>query len=224
MPGVSAEQVQTAKTVDLLSYLQANEPGELVRGRNGEFRTVSHGSLVISNGRWYWNRGRVGGRSAIDYLIKVRGMGFVDAVETVCGALASPAVFPLPAENTEPPPRKELALPPPARFPNNAAGYLQTRGIDAAVIRKCLDAGVLYESRHMGSPVCVFAGKDESGVVRFACMRGIYTDLKQDCAGSMKRFGFRFPAQNTSSASLAVFESPLCEAQHKGDYEKQVIM
>lgn len=214
MPGVSAERIALAKTVDLLAYLQANEPGELVRGRNGEYRTVSHGSLVISNGRWYWNRGRVGGRSALDYLIKVRGMGFVEAVETVCGSRAAPAVFSLPEENTKPPPRKKPALPPPARFPNNAAGYLQARGIGAAVIRKCLDAGILYESRHMGSPVCVFAGKDESGVARFACMRGINTDLKQDCAGSDKRFSFRFPAQDAESASLAVFESPIDALSH----------
>lgn len=62
MPGVTEEQVRLAREVDLLSYLQANEPNELRRVGN-EYRTVTHGSLVISNGKWIWNRGGVGGRS-----------------------------------------------------------------------------------------------------------------------------------------------------------------
>jgi hypothetical protein len=214
MPGVSADQVRAAKTVDLLSYLQANEPGELVKGRNGEFRTAGHGSLVISNGRWFWNRGQFGGRSALDYLIKVRGMGFADAVETVCGSRASPAVYSLPAENTKPPPQKELALPAFARFPGHAVRYLQKRGIGGDVIQHCLSAGILAESRYKGSPVCVFIGRDAAGDARFACMRGIYTDLKQDCAGSDKRFGFRFPARNAESESLATFEAPMDALSH----------
>jgi hypothetical protein len=68
MPGVSAEAVKAAKEVDLLTYLQNREPGELKRSAPGEYRTRSHGSLVISNGRWYWNREGFGGRSALDYL------------------------------------------------------------------------------------------------------------------------------------------------------------
>ena len=87
MPRVSAEQVKLAKKIDLLTYLQINEPHELVKPKHGtgEYRTVTHGSLVISNGLWFWNRGQVGGKSAVDYLIRVRNMGFVDAVKTVMG-------------------------------------------------------------------------------------------------------------------------------------------
>jgi hypothetical protein len=249
MPGVSAERIQAAKTVDLLSYLRANEPGELVKGRNGEYRTASHGSLVISNGRWFWNRGQFGGRSALDYLIKVRGMGFVDAVETVCGARASPIGVPaptkrsgwrgerrsdgaermpddrraqrsavrdddaLPVEDTKPPP-KELMLPAFVRFPSHVVVYLQKRGIGGDVIQSCFNAGILAESRYKGSPVCVFIGRDTYGEARFACMRGIYTDIKQDCAGSNKRFSFRYPARNADNASLAVFEAPIDTLSH----------
>ena len=93
MPGVSEEQVKLAREVDLLSYLQANEPHELRRAGSNEYRTVTHGSLVISNGKWVWNRAGVGGRSALDYLIRVRGMGFVEAVETVLGSRAAPVSF-----------------------------------------------------------------------------------------------------------------------------------
>jgi len=50
MPGVSKEQVDAARSVDLLTYLQCCESGELRRSGPDEYRTASHGSLVISNG------------------------------------------------------------------------------------------------------------------------------------------------------------------------------
>jgi len=42
MPGVTKEQIAQAKEIDLLSYLQANEPYELVRSGPNEYRTTSH--------------------------------------------------------------------------------------------------------------------------------------------------------------------------------------
>ncbi len=83
MPWVTGERLAEARRVDLLTYLREREPHELVRSAPDEYRTVSHGSLVISNGAWYWNRGQFGGRSALDYLVKVQGLSLVDAVETV---------------------------------------------------------------------------------------------------------------------------------------------
>ena len=57
MPWIDEETKKAAKEVDLLTYLQANEPNELVKSKYGtdEYRTKTHGSLVISNGRWFWN-------------------------------------------------------------------------------------------------------------------------------------------------------------------------
>ena len=85
MPNVTKEQIETARKIDLLTYLRLNEPDELVYINANEHRTKSHNSLVISNGKWYYNRGQFGGVSALDYLMKVRGADFVTAVETVCG-------------------------------------------------------------------------------------------------------------------------------------------
>ena len=208
MPGVNAEQIAQARSVDLLTYLQSAEPWELRRSGPNEYRTATHGSLVISNGLWVWNREQIGGRSALDYLIRVRGMGFVEAVVTVLGGAATVSVLPVkePEAQRE---QKTLMLPPPARFPARMLSYLQARGISADVIRRCIDAGILFESRHNGSPVCVFVGKDDQGQARFACMRGIASDLKQDCPGSDKRYSFNLPAQDPSIQSLAVFESPI---------------
>jgi hypothetical protein len=194
-----------------------------VKGRHDEFRTVSHGSLVISNGRWFWNRGQIGGRSAIDYLVKVRGLDFVTAVETVCGARASPAFPSLPVENIKPsPPQKWTFYPPkPERFPSRAVAYLQRRGINGDVIMRALQAGILYESRYYNpkseyhnAAVCVFVGKDESGKVVFAALRGIDKDFKMDKAGSNKCFNFCISAKNLASRQLAVFEAPIDALSH----------
>jgi hypothetical protein len=214
MPGVSAETVKAAKAVDLLTYLQNREPGELKRSAPGEYRTRSHGSLVISNGRWYWNREGFGGPSALDYLIKVRGMGFVDAVNAVCGASSVSLLVAREPPKEVPNELKHLILPEPVRFPTNALSYLQKRGIASDAIRRCFENGSLYEGRFNREAVCVFVGKDESGEARFACIRGINSGLKRDCSGSDKRFGFRLDATDRDCRSVAVFESPIDVLSH----------
>lgn len=69
MPYVSPEQLARAREVDLLTYLQRNEPDELVHFTGSTYTTRTHDSLKISNGKWcWWSRG-VGGSTALDYLI-----------------------------------------------------------------------------------------------------------------------------------------------------------
>jgi len=215
MPGVSGEQIAAAREVDLLTYLQEREPHELVRSTSGEYRTVTHGSLVISRGAWYWHRGGFGGYSALDFLVKIRGMDFVEAVKEVCGIRAPPALSSLAAKKDLPvKEQRVLLLPPPVKFPSRMLSYLQSRGINAGVIKRCLDAGVLYEGRHNGESVCVFVGKDEHGKARLGCMRGINSDFKRDCSGSDKRFGFRLLPHDTASSALVAFESPIDAISH----------
>jgi hypothetical protein len=86
--------------MDLLTYLQYYEPHELVRFLGNVYTTRSHDSLKISNGKWnWWSRG-IGGRSALDYLIKVRGMTLPEAVLQVDGqATITP---PAPSRKHEP--------------------------------------------------------------------------------------------------------------------------
>jgi len=211
MPGVSEEQVKLAREVDLLTYLQANEPYELLPPKNGEYRTATHSSLVISNGQWYWHRGGFGGASALDYLIKIRGIGFIDAVETVLGSKASPTFLSLPVEKMKPP-RPSFALPEVAAFPSNYVSYLQRRGISPEVINRCLETGILYESRKYQN--AVFVGKDEYGAARFACLRGTRDNFKADVPGSDKRYSFTLPAISPDSRHLAVFESPADALSH----------
>ena len=86
MPYIPPEIVKKAKQIDLLTYLQNYEPFELVEVCKNTYTTKSHDSIKISNGLWYWFVKGIGGKSAIDYLIKVRNFSFIEAVQTVLGA------------------------------------------------------------------------------------------------------------------------------------------
>ena len=44
--------LEEAKEWDLLSYLMVHEPEELKKSGPEEYRTKTHDSLVISNGKW----------------------------------------------------------------------------------------------------------------------------------------------------------------------------
>lgn len=94
MPYYSKEQIAQAREMDLLTYLQNYEPTELVHVTGNTYSTREHDSLKISNGKWmWWSRG-FGGASALDYLVKVRGDSFIDAVSKILGKAADgPSVF-----------------------------------------------------------------------------------------------------------------------------------
>ena len=206
MPGVTKEQIARAKEWDLLSYLQVFDPQELQKGGGMEYRTVSHDSLKISNGRWNWHSRGIGGRTALDYLIKVRGMDFVSAVETLCGERGAPARMP-PGASCEGKPEKPFVLPQENRCGTAAVSYLLGRGIDAEIISRCIREGILYESRQYHN--CVFVGKDPAGKARYACLRGTYGTFKNDVDGSDKRYSFSLLSADQESPFLAVAESPI---------------
>lgn len=84
---IAPDVFERARQIDLLSYLKEFEPGNLVKvkGTSNVYCTAEHDRLKISNGKWYWWSRGVGGYSALDYLIKVREYGFVEAVEILTG-------------------------------------------------------------------------------------------------------------------------------------------
>ena len=215
MAKVTQEQIKMAREMDLLTYLQLYEPDELVQANANEYRTKTHNSLVISNGKWYYNRGGYGSYHALDYLVKVRRMPFVAAVEVICGIRDSYAYYNRPPEESaRPPPKREFVLPKPVKYPQKMVAYLQKRGITPDVINRCMRLGILYESAYKSQAVCVFVGYNDGGIARYATMRGIDSEIKQDVAGSSKSYGFFLPASNLQSTALACFESPLDALSH----------
>ena len=85
MPYIPPDIVAKAREMDLLTYLKNYEPQELVHFGGNTYCTREHDSLKISDGKWCWFSQGIGGKSALDYLIKVKGILFMQAVEKIVG-------------------------------------------------------------------------------------------------------------------------------------------
>ena len=203
MPYVSSDDILEARKMDLLTYLQNYEPQELVRFSADTYTTKSHDSLKISNGKWmWWSRG-IGGYTALDYLVKVRNMPFIKAVEAIIGRCAiQPPVYEKPKENTP----KALFLPQKSGTDTVVTSYLCGRGIDREIIKSCIDNGLIFESLPYHN--VVFVGFDEGKKPRYASFRA--TNDKRilgDCAGSDKHYSFQIVGGQ--SRAVHIFECPI---------------
>ena len=189
MPYIEPEVLQQARQVDLLSYLQTNEPGNLVRISGNNYCTRDHDSLKISNGKWHWFSRGIGGRTALDYLIKVRDHTLPQAVEILLGtaAVEKPAYNRVPEEK----PRK-LLMPDLETYPYRAKRYLKSRGIHPVIIDYCIEHSLLFETT--GYHNAVFVGYDTNGIARYASMRGTNSRYKSEVTGSDKHFSFSISA------------------------------
>ena len=80
--GKYQKNIEAARRITVMQYLETYHPGELVRKTDREYCTRTHDSLIITpaNGFFHWFSRNVGGNNAIDYLTKVEGMDFVSAV------------------------------------------------------------------------------------------------------------------------------------------------
>jgi len=216
MSGVSRDQIDRAKQVDILDYILSNEPHN-VRRIGNTYRLKDHNSFEISNGLWNWHSRGIAGKNVVDYLIKVRGYKFVDAVRYLAG---DDAQFKHVAPKAKPPPeRKTFALPPRNRNNERVIAYLQSRGIDKQLILQCIERGLIYESAKWHN--CVFVGRDDSGKVRYASLRGTTGDFKCDVESSDKRFGFVLPPIAGESDTVIAFESPADALSHQTIFPKQ---
>ena len=185
MPFYEPDVVAEAKKLDLLTYLQNYEPQELVHVSGNVYCTKTHDSLRISNGKWCWFSQGIGGKSALDYLIKVNGYSFLEAMERIVGQAAAKPPVVASSEVKEKP--KTLLLPEKYRYAEYAASYLEKRGISWELISFCISTGRLYESNPYHN--VVFVGFDKQGKARFACQRGIYDSrFHGDVNGSDKHF------------------------------------
>lgn len=198
MPYIAPEVITEAKRMDLLTYLREFEPGELVKFSRNTYTTKTHDSLKISNGKWmWWSRG-IGGKSALDYLIKVRGMDFVEAVRTIMGngSVSYPTY-----ENSNSYEQQPLLLPERSSTSNVVVEYLFGRGIDYEIINECLDKELIIESLPYHN--VVFIGYDENKEPKYATYRATnQSRIMGDCTGSKKQYSFRLTAENTGEVHL----------------------
>ena len=198
MPYIAPEVITEAKRMDLLTYLREYEPGELVKFSSNTYTTRTHDSLKISNGKWmWWSRG-IGGKSALDYLIKVRGMDFVEAVQTIMGN--GSVSFPT-CENIKRYENQPLLLPEKSPTADVVFDYLFGRGIDYEIINHCLEQERIIESLPYHN--AVFIGYDENKEPKYAAYRATnQSRIMGDCTGSKKQYSFRLTAENTGEVHL----------------------
>ncbi len=202
MPYIEPEVILQAKQMDLLTYLQNYEPQELVHVSGNIYSTRTHDSLRISNEKWCWFSQGIGGKSALDYLIKVNGLSFLEAVEQITGRAAIvPPVF----ASSQKEKSKVLLLPQANRYVTQSVSYLQSRGISDELIDYCIYTGRIFESTPHHN--VVFVGFDKQGEKRYASLRGTgSTRFMGDVNGSDKHYSFALPATGESS-TVHLFES-----------------
>ncbi len=203
MTKISDRAIEKAREMDLLTYFMFFEPEELIKISNNNYTIREHRSLKISNGKWMWWSHGFGGRSALDFLIKVRDVPFREAVTIIIEPKEYKApVFYVPkATKTD----KRLQLPERNLTDNRVISYLRSRGIDTELIKACINNGMLYEDIFHN---CVFVGFDENGKPRYASTRATNgkSDDKREASGSDKRYSFRIMHP---SDTLHVFEGAI---------------
>ena len=200
---VTPEQIEKAKQMDLLTYLQSYEPGNLKKISHDTWCTKEHDSLKISNGKWHWFSRHIGGKTALDYLIKVKGISFVKAVEIITGyAAVLPPVYTGIEKPIEP---KKIELPEYNTDICEVRRYLKGRGISDTVIDYCHENKMLYEDAKYHN--CVFLGYD-GNTPKYGAVRSTVSDFKRDLTGSDKRFSFFIPAESKTQ-TVHLFESAI---------------
>lgn len=200
---VTPEQIAAAKEMDLLTYLQNYEPTNLKKVCAGTYCTREHDSLKISNGVWHWFSRHIGGKNALDYLIKVKGVSFTKAVEMLTGyAEVLPPIY---ARQEQKQTVKDFELPKRNDDIIRARRYLRLRGIDDIVIDYCVMHELIYEDVKYHN--CIFLGFDDT-TPKYGAVRSTITDYKIDLPGSDKRFSFSIPAE-ADSDTVHLFEAAI---------------
>lgn len=158
MAHLEEDIIERAKNTDMIALLESEESFSF-KSTYGEreFKCIEHNSLVVNGNRrrWYWNSRQVGGNNAIDYLVKIRGMNFRDAVLHLVGDREQTAYTPIRkavTENVSVSKPVRFVLPEQAHFPDgrrnysNIIAYLNKgRGIDMNIINTLIASGKIYQ-------------------------------------------------------------------------------
>ena len=203
----SGEQIEQARSLDLLTYLQLHEPGELVHVSGSTYCTRTHDSLKLSNGKWYWWSRGVGGKSALDYLTIVQSLTFPEAMARILGAMPEGHSIPPSPAPVSRASRLPFSLPPRHKDNRRVFAYLTSRGINAEIINHCIKSGQLYEDGIHHN--CVFVGFD-GDIPKYAALRGTLSrsTFVGEVPGSDKRHGF-LVAPSGERHTVCVFESAI---------------
>lgn len=205
MPYISPKQIKELQKIDLLTYLQNYEPNELVHESGDNYCTRSHDSLKISNGLWNWFSKGIGGKNAIDYLIKVKNYTFMEAIQLLSNGNVK--TIPFSVSNTKVKQKSEIKIPKKAASNSKAKEYLINRGIAEEIVDECIKNNLIYQEETTNN--VVFVGYDNSKNIRYAgCRATNDTRYMRDATGSDKKYSFRL-LSNEPNNTIHIFESSI---------------
>ena len=200
---VPKELVKKAKEVDLLTYFMNYNPSELVKKGVGTYCLKTHDSVIISNGLWHRFSTNEGGKTALDYLMKVEKMTLQEAVQSILNREI--IEYKVPKEELKE--NRRLVIPTKASNNNRAIEYLKNRGIDEEIIQECVEKKLIYQEDRTNN--IVFLGYDTNGNVKYAGCRSTNNKrIMRDAKGSSKEFSFRM-LSNIKNNSIHIFESAI---------------
>ena len=201
---VPKELVKKAKQIDLLTYFMNNNPSELVKRGIGTYSLKAHDSVIISNGLWHRFSTNEGGKTALDYLMKVEKMTLQEAVQSILNReIAEYKVVP----KEELKENRKIIIPTKASNNNRAIEYLKNRGIDEEIIQECVDKKLIYQEDKTNN--IVFLGYDNDGNIKYAGCRSTGNKrIMRDAKGSSKEFSFRM-LSNIKNNTIHIFESAI---------------
>ncbi len=201
------DQITKAKEIDLLTYLQNNNPDELEYDSRNTYHTKTHDSLKINNGMWYWFSRGIGGKSALEYLIQVEGFTFTEAVGHLINQKGLEKRIDYKQKITEKEKADKLILPLKSNDNNKVLSYLSNRGISENIINECINKGFIYQEYPKNN--VVFVGYDTKNIPRYAGVRGTNSSrFMHDAYGSDKTYSFKLVSNNDID-TVHLFESAI---------------
>ena len=147
---IPPELLNKAKEMDLLTYLINFNPSELVKITADTYSTKTHDSLIISNNLWHRFSTNDGGKTALDYLIKVEGYSLQEAARIILNHQNIELKQRPKVENKI---SKSIVIPIRNKDNKLAKEYLINRGIDEDIINYCIDNKLLYQEEKTNNVV-----------------------------------------------------------------------
>ena len=201
---IPKELVKKAKEIDLLTYFMNKNPSELVKKGLGTYSLKAHDSVIISNNLWHRFSTNQAGKTAVDYLIKVEKMTFLEAVNDVLNMNIKTYIVSKNGTKNE---VKQIVIPEKADTNKDVIDYLKNRGIDEDIIIECINKKLIYQENKTKN--VVFVGYDNNGNIKYAGCRSTNDKrIMRDAKGSSKEYSFRL-LSNIKNSTIHIFESAI---------------
>ena len=162
---IDQDEIRRARQTNLVQYLMSKgyslrrEPG---KGEN--FRLVGYQGLIVQKNHFFRFGGRNEKGNAIDFLVQIEGMTFLQAVEELLGCDVQEI------KSVQDKQRKDFALPAAAADNKRIIKYLKHRGIPEQIIKELIKRHMVYQDQRGN---CVFPCMDSKGRVRGGLSSGV---------------------------------------------------